>query len=284
MENFKPDENEMIKAIKRSGYLFESLISKYLNDYGFFVESNQVIVDPFTGKSREIDLVAETHNWNRFDDLGNLLLENKCGSKINFVFEIKNNTAPIVLLTQFQDSPNIDSWLGLKERLTFPEEMKEKYFYKYWDYLIDGNKGNIFTQYCSFQRKNKNSELMALHPDNIHIGLGKITQYSEESIESWGRESIDKKHGFFRDFLHLPVLLISDDLYELEYDDKGEIKLKSVLKSILVYNYHYKNEPNMAYVYVVTKKGLPKFIEEIQEIKIKVENDMIEFRNKVTNR
>ncbi len=65
MEELKPDNDEMIDAIKRSGYLLESLISKYLSQSGFFVESNQVIVDPYTGKSREIDLVAEYHDWNR---------------------------------------------------------------------------------------------------------------------------------------------------------------------------------------------------------------------------
>src|SRR5690606_14472756 len=131
-----------------------------------------------------------------------------------------------VLLTQFEHSPNIEDWLGLKERQTFPEEMPEKYFNGFWDELIDKNRGKIFTQYCSFQRKKQNSELMALHPDNIHIGLSKISQYCEESVETWGRESVERKNGYFRNFINLPVLLISEDLYELRYNEEGKTELK----------------------------------------------------------
>lgn len=276
MEQLKPNKTEMIDSIKRSGYLLESLISKYLSQSGFFVESNQVIVDPFTGKSREIDLVAEYHNW----DGTNSRSEHKCVSKINFVFEIKNNSAPIVLLTEFEHSPNIEDWLGIKERQTFPEEMKEKYFTGYWDSLVDANRGKIFTQYCSFQKKKQNDELMALHPDNIHVWLGKISQYCEESIEAWGRETVDSRNGYFRNFVHLPVLLISEDLYELEFDDKGEADLKKVERSLLVHNYHYKNKPSMAYVFVVTKKGFTKFIDDMLELERKIKLDMIEFRKK----
>ncbi len=206
--------------------------------------------------------------------------EHKCVSKIKFVFEIKNNSAPIVLLTEFEHSPNIDDWTGLKQRQTFPEEMKERYFDGFEEALIGKNRRKIFTQYCSFQRKKQNSELMALHPDNIHIGLGKISQYCEERIETWGRESIDKKNGYFRDFLHLPVLLVSEDLYELRFDENGEIDLKSVEKSMLVHNYHYKNEPDMAYIFVVTKKGFPEFIDEMINLEKSIESDMIEFRKK----
>jgi len=265
----------MIEAIKRSGYLLESMVSKYLSESGFFVESNQVIVDPFTEKSREIDLVAEYHNFD-----ASSRSEHKCVSKINFVFEIKNNSAPLVLLTQFEHSPNIEDWLGLKERQTFPEEMPEKYFTGFWDDLINKNRGQIFTQYCSFQRKKQNSELMALHPDDIHIGLSKISQYCEEAIETWGRESIDRKNGYFRNLIHLPVLLISEDLYELTYNEEGNADLKEVEQSILVHNYHHKDEPSMAYIYVVTKKGFEKFIKNMLKLEQKIELDMIKFRQK----
>ncbi len=37
--------------------------------------------------------------------------------------------------------------------------------------------------------------------------------------------------------------------------------MKSVEKSMLVHNYHYKNEPSMAYVSVVTK-GFPSLLIE----------------------
>ena len=277
MEDLYPDEKEMIESLRRSGYLLESQISKYLSKRNFFVETNQVIIDPYTEKSREIDIVAEYYNY----DLKKSS-ESKCVSKIKFVFEIKNNSAPIVLLTNYEHSPNIEDWLAIKERQTFPPEMKEKYYNGYWENLIQKRRGEIFTQYCSFQRKknNKNSELMALHPDNIHTGLNKITQYCEEYIENWGRESIDETHKYFRNFIALPVLLIDKDLYELKHSGEGDINLEKTECSMLVNNYHYKGEPSMAYVFVVTKKGFPDFIDSMLDLEKRIEDDMREWRKK----
>jgi hypothetical protein len=51
-------KNDLIEAIKRSGYLLESEIASILARSNFFIESNQVIEDPVTGKSREIDLIG----------------------------------------------------------------------------------------------------------------------------------------------------------------------------------------------------------------------------------
>lgn len=56
---------EMLDALNRSGYLLESEISRILDDAGFFIESNQVVEDPITGKSREIDLVAEYYVYDK---------------------------------------------------------------------------------------------------------------------------------------------------------------------------------------------------------------------------
>jgi hypothetical protein len=62
MEKIEFSENEIIDALQRSGYLFESEISQYLSQSGFFVESNQVILDPITRKNRELDLIVRAHS------------------------------------------------------------------------------------------------------------------------------------------------------------------------------------------------------------------------------
>ena len=105
---FNIEKSEMMDTLNRSGYLLESEISTFLANQGFFVETNQVIEDPVTGKSREIDLIAEYYEYKKERS------SYKCASKIHFVFEIKNNVSPLVLLTQFSFSPNIEDWMGLK--------------------------------------------------------------------------------------------------------------------------------------------------------------------------
>lgn len=271
---FEITKEEMLEALNKSGYLMESEIASMLSEFGFFIETNQVIEDKFTGKSREIDLLAEYYNYKKEYS------EYKTASKIKFVFEIKNNLFPIVLLTKWETSPNIEDWTGLKEALTVPENINYDYFDSYYRPLIQDNK-KIFTQYCSFQKKKANDELMALHPDVIHEGLSKITQYCEEMVKVYDKDLLymsdsDYKDDYFRHFLFMPVLLINDELFEL--NDK---KLNQVDSSILVFNYHYQKEPKMAYIFVVTKKGFPKFIQQMTELDEKVEQLMIKIKKGV---
>jgi len=259
----------MLDALNRSGYLLESEISRTLAEAGFFVETNQVIEDPFTGKSREIDLIAEYFNY---DETRSSF---KVAANVHYVFEIKNNLFPIVLLTQFEFTPRIEDWTGLKEALTVPDGLiYEDWHEGFYEHLIHSKKSSIYTQYCSFQKKKENDEVMALHPDNIHSGLAKITQYCEEMVKMYDKNLIYENHDkdeYFRHFLFLPILLINDDLYELKKD-----RLESVESSILVYNYHYDKNPKMAYIFVVTKKGFPAFMRSMMAMENKVERRMIE--------
>ena len=271
MEKLDFNEKEILESLERSGYLLETETSELLNKLGFITENNQVIIDPFTGKSREIDLTAEYFS---FRDRAS---QTKCVAKVRFIFEIKNNSAPIVLLTKFEHSPNLEDWTGLKRWLTVPKELKNVYYEVYWEKLIQTKRGSIFTQYCSFQKKKANEELMALHPENIHTGLSKITQYSEESIDR--EEFEESENGYWRDFIYLPILLLNDDLYEL-HNSGEEYNLHKVESSMLVYNYHYKNNSSMAYVYVVTKAGLSNLLDYLLKIEEEIESEMIELRKK----
>jgi hypothetical protein len=271
MEKLEFTQKELIEALERSGYLLESEISEVLNKSGFITENNQVIIDRHTGKSREIDLTAEFVNFR------DRTIETKCISKVRFVFEIKNNAAPVVLLTKFENPPNLEDWLGLKRWETIPKRLEIKYYPGYWEKLVQAKRGSIFTQYCSFQRKKSNEQLMALHPDNLFEGLSKITQFCEEAIS---REKLaEPENGYWRDFLYVPVVLLADDLYELHTSGVNKHKLKKVQISMLVYNYHFKNKASMAYIYVVTKRGFKKFIESLLKIEEEVETEMINLRN-----
>ena len=273
---FDISKSEMLEALNRSGYLLESEISSFLANQGFFVETNQVIEDPITGKSREIDLIAEYYEPKPERS------SYKCASKINFVFEIKNNLFPIVLLTQFSFTPNIEDWMGLKEALTIPEKIDYDIFDSYYESLIHRSMNRIYTQYCSFHKKKENDELMALHPEIIYSGLTKITYFCEKMVEETDRDLLYEnnkedviKDDYFRHFLYVPVLLINDNLFELK---NGELEETDF--SILVHNYHYKNEPKMAYVFVLTKKGFSPFLHSMLKLEDEVEQKMINARNK----
>ncbi len=269
MDIITPSENELLEALNRSGYLLESRISKILSCANFFIETNQVIEDPFTGKNREIDLIAEYKQQTRQPN--NL----KCYTNARFVFEIKNNAAPFVLLTDFEHSPYKDDCEGMKEYLTVPSNIQYWTGDSYYELLINERSHSIFTQYCSFSKK-KNEEIMASHPDNIYEGLSKITQFCEENIGQL-QESSD---GYLRHILYLPVLLLRDDLFELKHNNNGKESLSKVDCSTLVYSYHANSKPTKAFIFVVTEKGMPDFINSVIAICNKVEEQMIEKRKK----
>jgi hypothetical protein len=52
-------KDKIAAALMRSGYVMESRLVSKLTRSGFFVEPNQKLADPKTGKAREIDFVAE---------------------------------------------------------------------------------------------------------------------------------------------------------------------------------------------------------------------------------
>ena len=158
MDILKPTPAELLESLNRSGYLLESEISKILSDRGYFNQTNPVIKDRLTGKSREIDLVSEYYDSERN-------YENMSVCKINYVFEIKNNSAPVVLLTRYDYSPIVPTWEGIREIFTIPEDVKyESSLNEVYEDLIHSRKYSIFSQYCSFQYKKDQSkrELMAL--------------------------------------------------------------------------------------------------------------------------
>ena len=260
-------DEEILEALSRSGYLLESEIAKNLSRMGYFVESNQTIKDPFTNKSREIDLTAEY--FGRYKPI-----RKRCATKIRYIFEIKNNIYPVVLLTEYQYTPNSifeDAW---KAAQTIPNDVIHDSTNEFHDYLFPaGVYTPLFTQYCSFQKKKGSSEFMAIHPDELHEGLSKITQFAEEEIEFWNTDS--ENETFYRSFLYLPIVLLNDELYELNIDEENNSVLKNVGVSRLMFNYHFNGHPKSAIVYFVTKAALDFFLEDMVKIEDLILENMI---------
>ncbi|MCR4288733.1 MAG: hypothetical protein NUV86_00520 [Candidatus Scalindua sp.] len=266
---------EIMQAIKRSGYLLESEITKTLASQGYFIESNQSILNPLTKKSREIDLVAEYYEYDE------KTANNKTCAKIYFVFEIKNNFFPLVLLTKMEFSPNTQVWEGLKEILTIPDGIEYSFYEGFYEELLRDEE-YLYTQYCSFQKKKGNKdELMAFHPENLYSGIAKITQYCDEAVNRWNNDSGEDeeienyKDDYFRHFLYIPILLINDSLYELDINEENKTDLRKVESSKLVYNYHLMDEPKNSVIFVMTKKGLNDFLPQMRALERKVVEKML---------
>jgi hypothetical protein len=268
-----PNTDEMIAAIRRSGYLIESQISEMLSSRGFFVEANQVIKDPLTGKGREIDVLAE--HYSPRNDRPNLV------ARIKFAFEAKNNPFPLVLLTRFEPTPNLMIYESLREAITLAGtatfELEDGF---YGQLMLDKEEG-IFSQYCTFKRKKdaKDSELMAFHPDELHDSLVKVVQYCDEQYAMW--EAYKPDH-YFRDFLYLPVVVLGGTLFELASEDPP--RLRQVQSSQLVFNYFRGEEPKCATIFLVAMSGFSKFIDDMMQIERLVEDRMVAAEKKAAQK
>jgi hypothetical protein len=274
MSEEKLSTTDMLGAIKRSGYLLESETTKFLASKGYFVESNKTILDPLSKKSREIDLIAEYYNADKkYQKLRTV-------ARAMFVFEIKNNLFPLVLLTKIEFSPNVELWSSLKEVVTTPSNL-DYAPYGFYEELVEKENPNIFTQYCSFQtKKGKDEELMALHPEIINNGLSKIVQYCDDEVEYLNNDLKNSTTDtYFRHFVYLPIILIKDNLYELTINERKRTSLKKTEVSRLIYNYHYLDNPKTAVVFVVTKKGLNKFLEQVRSAENAVMKEMIKLKS-----
>ena len=269
MKEWKKDD--LLKALTNSGYLFESEIANKLSRLGYFVEANTSTLDPITGKSREIDIFCEYREFDERCDRNNVVAATR------FVFEIKNNDFPLILMTNHDHSPNVSTWESLKIAETVPEELDFNKYNGYFEKMINSNLlSDIYTQYCTFELK-KNGELMATHSESLYSGLNKIVNHCEDLVYAWNGEEREYVDDFLRNFLYFPVLLLKDHLYELTIINNSP-SINKVESSLLLFSYHYKGKPSIALIQVLTERYLEQFLLQQKEIDAGVIDSMIDHR------
>ena len=252
---------------------------EFLNSKDYFIEPNSVILDPNTGKNREIDIVA--HKNDMYKDY-----ENKVNSMVFFAFELKNNLYPVVLLSKYHFNPSSPDDLIREYISSAAEERKYDGFENFYEPLIHDS-SNIYSQYCSFNKKNKNAEMMAYHPDELYNGISKVVQFCEDHVPWWyEKQNLPAEMEFgnhdewFRHWLYLPVILLKNELYEFEIQD-NQTSLRKTEKSHLIFNYHYKNEPKSIMVTFITEKGLPAWLERLQILESQAEAELLKKKKKL---
>jgi len=207
-KNIESIETTMTEALMRSGYMMESRIIRKLVQKSFFVEPNQRILDPRTGKTREIDLIAQLWNY----DYKMTAAKSKVSVLVNFVCEAKNNPCPIVLLTELPLSPGLEPWELLHEGKTglFADENLDTSFFDFF-YTSDHK---VYTQYCSFKPKKSANEpeWMAWHPDDFYDDLEKIISCCRDQAIQENALTDD----YHRLHLYLPVVILGGDLFIAE--------------------------------------------------------------------
>jgi hypothetical protein len=260
-----PNKDEILEAVRGSGYLMEQEVATLFESLAFpetskpFVQTNRAYEDIEEGKSREIDvwvLAEVVHNTSA-----------KLNVEVEFLCECKNNTSPFVFLGRPQN--NTDRRLKPKEYV-FPIAEYEKtiseegntrtvqhhpafhhlqlaqhhYFYKQPDRAV---------QFCKIIRKGKSWEA-------THGGIYDAIFYPlVKSLLSRRREIVKYQGEWKWVWLFFPIVVLNSDIYYIDATATSP-EPKQVQQVTLLRQVKSRNIEGVFAVDFVTLTGLKDFI------------------------
>lgn len=256
----------MTQALLRSGYLMESRLVAALDRSGYFVAPNQQVKDAESGKSREIDFIAEYYDGGRDYSQS---APSVCVT-IHFVCEAKNNPSPVVLLTELPLTPLLMEEDSLHQGTTgaFRHHLSDPSLFD----LLTKDK-RPFTQYCSFSQKGhgRDSEWMASHPEDFYYDLKKIVGYcrSEASLmDGWDDDKVSRL------FFYLPVVILGGDLFVARPRKKG-LALKKVDLALHMHFDIQEESQGLSLVLFVTERKYIDIFDKLVKFGQEIEHRMV---------
>lgn len=243
---------EILACLHRSGYLLESRLVQALCDARFFVEPNVALIDSRTGKSREIDLLAEYYEYN--PDLPNVSV------RTEFAIEATNNALPLVLMTPHPGSPITDIEAYVRYRTTPEPAPFETRVDVYEEKGVF--KGTRYSQYCALSRKKGSDELIALHTDDLYSDLLKLAELIEQRAAEFEARAWPSDDPFWRLWFWQGVLVVGGDLLVVT-EDSGGIALAEIEDAPLVFNFHSAEQPTTVVIQVLRERTLIPYVKNI---------------------
>jgi hypothetical protein len=251
--------DEIIEALSKSGYLLENRLEKILIRKKFVLSPNDIYPDPFENKSREIDLSA-TKSY-IYGDEENIIW-------LDLIIECINNYQPMAFFTR---PPKFENYYPYEELKiisrpdTIGNEILKHYLriHKYHHYY----KGDIATQWCSFQKKKQSSsekeKWMAFHYDDFHKTFQKLCFATQYQITDY----LDIFKDFTDDSIQVhmiyPIFVAQNKIYSVKTE--GDISLSNANHIKYLKTEYVKGRFTWIRIDVVTEKFFPKLIDIIED-------------------
>lgn len=244
-----------------SGYLLEQRVEDIMRERMGYVGTNTAYPDEFTGKSRELDVKAMSAvkaGPGEFDFLFSVILS-----------ECQNNVQPIVFFTK---EPMVGFLHHYEVKLSgmpveiLAEDVEEERFIPLSEFLQMGKyhhycKGQIATQYCTFQPTKDTSKWIALHRDEQHDSITVLITALEAEIkehnESWIAPR-DKPEPINVQ-IYYPLIVLQGSLYEA-FPVKGQLKLKKSNHIQFRKEYHSANRHDAYQIDIITEPFLGNYL------------------------
>lgn len=218
-----PNPEDILNAVKKSGYLFEQEVATIFENLGINIRTNAAFKDADEEKSREIDILGFKiyHSDN----------EKKIRVTARFICECKNNNNPFVFITRNKSlgdghyiPPNFQ--FPKKEyEVPIPNERNSYRIYNGFEYFklkdifpysLQSNKA---IQFCKIFPRGK--EWLAQHDgiyDSIFYPLVK-------SVEHYKKNDSDfvKKTKWNHFSVYFPIVILNSKLYSIDTNIDNEV-------------------------------------------------------------
>jgi len=264
-EKISPEE--MIEALGRSGYLLEARVEEALVSEAFVVEANTFYPDPLTGKGRELDICAVSAEPIDPDTDGPDTI-------YSFVVcECSNNAQPMAFLAKDWASTPFDAdkihVSGMPDVVPGPggSSTSVQATLDLYTFFHHFRTGRIATQYCTFQRKQKDAhEWMATHDADDHGSLSKLCDYiawkKQQEALIWAPAHDVADEPISLSFYY-PVLVLQNDLYEARQDAHGKVRISKADHVLFRQSYALPSAGDFL-INVVRESALPVLLNKIE--------------------
>jgi hypothetical protein len=271
-----PSAEQILAALENTGFLLEYRVAQKLQELGFYAYMNHPFVDPDSGKTREIDVLAEIYDNIKNGDLAEILVH------ASLLVECKNYKDPLLLIgepatTIFHNEKPIITFDPLQ--FDFPRrpgssQLGIRFELRLGDLPSYCTQGFIGSQLLKMHR---NRGVWQASNDAVYDSIVYPLAKADEYEKAWrGGEDLDEKPWDLPAFTsNFAVLVTSSDLFAVEMFPNRTPEVRQVGWAPLV---RYFSESTFV-VDVVTFSSLEEYVQSrivptLQETKDAIVNKM----------
>lgn len=228
-QDIQIDEDEMVKALRRSGYIIEYRAAQLLEQQGWDATPNYAYPDPTTGVTRELDLIA---NYRQ-------LLDNDLGYvQAILVGECVNNPQPLAVFLRPPGIAGVDAYAlrtsgNLRYCMDKPDGLEEYIMNavdaKNWHHCC----GQPFaSQFCSFVKKKQTGPWMAFH-EHSHFECFNAIYHAQTHLHNYRVDAIRSGSigSTVRLDIYYPCLILQGKFVKIDLS-QGHLPVEMIARSI----------------------------------------------------
>ncbi|MFI2648801.1 hypothetical protein [Micromonospora fulviviridis] len=255
----KPDESQLLSALKKTGFLLEQRVAQLLQSKNLVAEPNAAFTDPETGKTREVDVIA--------------YFDATAGDGATFapyifaelLIECKNTPNPFVLVGREERKPGgtYTYWAEFD-----PLTLKFGNQYRWTNYQLKfsslpgsaADAGFIGSQLLRLDRQSGNWRASndGVYDSIVYpLAKAQVWRYGEDMVETGRAEELGNPCF---NFLY-PVLVTTGPVFTVTVD-KAETRVREVDWAPLARDFRQEGLDGTAFLEVVRFDKLEEYLDQ----------------------